>query len=117
MSETAKLDKELNEAILAGKALDAFEKFYADDVVMIEPDAEHRGKDVNRKREQEFFASVEDFHGAELLSSGVSGDTSFSEWKWDVTLRGIGRIRLEQVAVRTWREGRVARERFYYNKG
>jgi len=30
---------------------------------------------------------------------------------------GAGRIKLEKVAVRTWRDGQVAMERFYYNKG
>jgi ketosteroid isomerase-like protein len=118
MSNAATLDHDLNQAILSGKALEAFEKYYAEDIVMEEPGVEpHRGKDVNRKREQEFFNSVEEFHGAELIATAVEGDTSFSQWKWDVTLRGMGRILLEQVAVRTWRDDRVVYERFYYNKG
>ena len=113
--DTAARDRELNQMILEGKALEAFEKFYADDVVMQEnSDEPVRGKDTNRKREEEFFASVQDFHGAELISSAVAGDTSFSQWSWDVTLEGAGRIQLNQVAVRTWKDGEVAQERFYY---
>ena len=35
-SEVAVLDKALNDAILSGKALEAFDQYYADDVVMQE---------------------------------------------------------------------------------
>lgn len=118
MSDVATLDKQLNDAILSGKALEAFEELYAHDCKMVEADGEaFDGKDVNRKREEEFFGSVETFHGAELVSSAVGGNTSFSEWKWDVTFKGGQRVLMEQVAVRTWRDGQVAVERFYYNKG
>ena len=56
----AELDKKLNDAVLSGKAMEAFEELYADDVIMQEnADAEFVGKDFNRKREEDFFASVE----------------------------------------------------------
>src|SRR5262245_29517287 len=59
-SDTIALDRQLNQAILAGDLLNAFEKFYADDVVMQENDSPpFIGKDVNRKREQEFIDSVQ----------------------------------------------------------
>src|ERR1700676_4763273 len=78
----AKLDHELNQAILSGDILNAFEKYYANDVVMQENDSDpFKGKEVNRKREQEFVNSVEQFHGAKLLGEAVNGDASFSEWK------------------------------------
>ena len=64
------LDKQLNDDVLSGKALDAFEKYYADDVVMQENSEEpRRGKDANRKAEQEFFASVEAFNGGSVKAS------------------------------------------------
>ena len=118
MTDVAARDNELNQMILSGRALEAFEKFYADDVEMQEnSSASTKGKDVNREREKQFFASVEDFHGAELVGSAVSGDTSYSEWMWDITLRDVGRVRMEQVATRRWRDGQVVRERFYYDQG
>ena len=115
---TATLDNELNQMVLAGQALEAFEKFYGDDVVMIEGNGvRHEGKDTNRTREQEFFASVEEVHVFELLGSAVSGDRSYSEWVMDVTLKGMGRIKMEQAVVRQWRDGQISQERFYYNAG
>lgn len=112
----AKLDHELNEAILSGDILNAFEKFYANSIVMQENDSEpFVGKDVNRKREQEFVNSVEQFHGAKLLGEAVNGETSYSEWEYDVTFKGGGgRVKLQQVASRRWKNGQVVHERFYY---
>jgi hypothetical protein len=34
MSDVVTLEHELNQMILSGKAMEAFEKFYADDVIM-----------------------------------------------------------------------------------
>ena len=115
MSNIAELNKKLDQAIFSGRALEAFEELYDDNVVMQEnTDAEFRGKDVNRKREQEFFASVEQFHGGQVLASGVGADVSFSEYEMEVTLKGVGRIKMAQVAVRRWKGGRIVHERFYH---
>ena len=115
-SNIAKLDHELNQAILSGDILGAFEKYYANDVVMQENDsAPFSGKEVNRKREQEFVNSVEQFHGAKLLGEAVNGDASYSEWEYDVTFKGGGgRVKLQQVASRRWKNGQIVHERFYY---
>lgn len=113
--DTASQDRELNKAILAGDILNAFEKFYATDLVMQENDSEpFVGKELNRKREQDFVNSVEQFHGAKLLGEAVNGDRSYSEWEYDVTFKGGKRTKMQQVAARQWRGGQVVHERFYY---
>jgi ketosteroid isomerase-like protein len=114
-SNTATLDRELNQAILAGDILNAFEKFYADDVVMQENNSPpFHGKDVNRKREEDFVNSVQEFHEARLLGEAVNGGTSYSEWEYDVTFKNGTRTKLQQVASRRWKNGQVSHERFYY---
>src|SRR5205814_4749233 len=101
MSNIAALDRKLNDAILSGKAMEAFDELYDEDVVMQEnADPEYRGKAFNRKREEEFFATVEVWHGGEVLAAAVGDDVSFSEWKMDITLKGAGRVQMAQLAVR-----------------
>lgn len=118
MSDIAVLDKDLNEKILAGKALEAFEQYYADDVVMQEnSEAPFEGKDFNRKREIEFFASIGEFHGAKLEASAVTGNTSFSQMWMDATFKNGFRYTNTQVAVRQWKDGKIVHERFFYQKG
>lgn len=110
----AELDARINAAILSGTALEAFEEFYDDEVVMQENDAEPTvGKSANREREQAFFAAITEFRGAEVLATGVGGDTSFSHWHFDFTDGEWGRRDYHQVAVRTWRNGKVVREMFH----
>jgi ketosteroid isomerase-like protein len=112
------LDKQVNDDVLSGKAMEAFEKYYAEDVVMQENSEEpRRGKAANRKAEEEFFASVEAFNGGSVKASAVNGDISFSEWEMDVTFKGGHRVKMSQVAVRHWKNGKIVHERFFYNKG
>ena len=114
-SDTATPDRKLNQAILAGDILNAFETYYAEDVVMHENDSQpFTGKSVNRKREQDFVNSVQDFHEARLLGEAVNGDTSYSEWEYDLTFKSGIRMKLQQVAARRWKNGQVSHERFYY---
>lgn len=114
----APLDQKLNAAILGGQALAAFDELYDDQVVMQENSAApFSGKALNREREIAFFDSIAEFHGATLAASAVHGDVSFSEWDWDVTFKNGPRVRMNQVAVRRWKDGKVIHERFYYNKG
>ena len=109
------LEEELNQMILSGQAMDAFEKLYADDVVMQEnQDEPRRGKDTNRVYEQAFFGNIAEFHGAKLGGVAVNGDRSFSEWTFDVTFKDGARMTNDQVTARTWRDGQVVFERFYY---
>ncbi len=114
-SQISDLENELNQSITKGDFLKAFNKYYGDNVVMQENDAAPvTGKDVNRKKQEEFMKSVEQFHSAKLLGEAINGDLAFSEWEFDLSLKGHGRTRMHQVAVRHWRNGQVARERFYY---
>jgi len=109
-----KLESDLNQMILAGQALDAFEKYYSEDVVMQEGNSPPReGKDSNRLYEQQFFGSIAQFHGADLHASAVNDNRSYSEWTFDATLKDGTRITSTQVAVREWRDGQIVRERFY----
>jgi ketosteroid isomerase-like protein len=115
MANTLELEQKLNNAILSGKALEAFDELYADDVVMQEnADEPFVGKEFNRKREIEFFSSIEAWHDGRVVNYAVNGDVSFSEWEMDITIKGVGRVKMSQAAVRRWKDGKVVHERFYH---
>ena len=118
MSNLKQLDDDLNQMILTGKALDGFEKYYADHCVMQEnTDEPTVGKDANRQREIDFFDSVAELHDAKIVSSGIGDGVTFAEWILDVTFKQGGRKKLEQTAVRKWEGDQIVHERFYYNAG
>lgn len=109
-------DAELNDMILKGEILDAFEKFYAEDVVMEEGDQRREGKDENREYEKQFVGALTEFRSAEIKARAIDEDNrvTFSEWENDFTLEGVGDVLQKQVAVRTWNEdGQITHEKFY----
>ena len=109
------LDRELNTMILKGQALEAFERFYDENIIMQENDSPPTiGKDANRVREWEFMDSITEFRGAEVLSSGANGQITFSHWKYDFTHKEWGERNYRQVAVRTWKNGKIVNEVFHY---
>jgi len=113
--DVATLDRELNEMIAKGNAMEGFEKLYANDCVMQENNDEPRtGKDACRQYEMDFLGSVELFHEGTLVGSATSGDRSYSEWIFDVTFKDGGRMRNHQVAARRWADGKVIYEQFFY---
>lgn len=109
---------EMYKMIGEGKMMDAFEKYYADNVVMVEANGDAReGKDKNREFELQFLASIKEMHGG-----GVSGTTSNEEagitmvesWM-DTTFKDGNRMKMEEVAVQKWEGDKIVHERFYYN--
>lgn len=107
---------QLNSMILEGKVLEAFEKFYSDDVVMQDNDYPARiGKDVNRQHEEAFVGGLTEFRGAKVLNSIVSDDLAVTEWWMDYTHKDFGTRNYTQLAVQRWKNGKIVEEKFYYN--
>lgn len=108
--------KDIYTHIGQGKAMDAFEKYYHTNCDMILEDGKVvSGKDTNRDRENEFFGSVEEFHGMEVKSITSNEDeaTTVAECVLDVTFKGGGRTQIEQVATQKWEGDHIVKERFY----
>lgn len=117
MNDIKSLVEDLNEMIKEGKLLEAFEKYYADNVVMQENNDEPRvGKEVNRKAEEAFVGGVTTFHEVRTPHSAVNGNIAFTEQYMDFTHKDWGRAKRAQVSVQQWENGKVVNERFYYGK-
>lgn len=102
------------EGIQAGRILEVFDRYYADDVVMSENGIDERvGKAANRAYEEAFVDGTE-FHGAELGAVIVDDDLAAIEWSFDITPKGGQRIVQRQVAVQQWHDGKIVRETFYH---
>jgi ketosteroid isomerase-like protein len=107
---------DLVQLVLSGKALEAFDTYYADDVSMQEnTQAPMVGKAANRAREEQFFATIAEFHNAEAPEIIVDGESSVIKWKMDVTTVDGTRLTYEQLALQTWRDGRIVSEQFFYD--
>lgn len=107
--------EDLNQLVLQGNAMEAFEKYYHEDVVMQENELPPTvGKAANREREEEFFSKVTDFRGAEVKGMAVNGDVSFVIWEYDYTHAEWGERQYTQVSVQHWKDGKIIKEQFFY---
>lgn len=105
----------INDMILQGQALEAFDQFYHDDVVMQENDnPQVVGKVANRKREEDFFGAITEFRGAKPLNVAVGENTTMVEWHFDYTHKDWGVKNYTQVALQEWKDGKIIKEKFYY---
>ena len=105
----------LNSLILEGKALDGFELYYDDKVVMQENELEPTvGKDANRRREIEFFDSITEFRGAAVEQVAVGDNVSMVVWNYDYTHKDWGVRKYRQVSVQHWNNGKIVKEQFFY---
>jgi hypothetical protein len=108
---------ELNRLILAGKAMEGFEKFYHPAVVMQENENPPTiGKEANRKRELEFFKSITAFRGANVKGVAVGEDHSTVVWHYDYDHKDWGTRNYTQVSVQTWSDGQIIKEQFFYGQ-
>jgi len=115
MSDVEQRCADLDAMTAKGEMLDALTAFYAEDCTFTEvADGSSR---ANRQDQHDhlsgFFSTLKGFNGATLHSSAVSGDTSLSEWTFDMTGGDGSSIVWNEVLVRRWRDGRVVEERFY----
>jgi hypothetical protein len=105
------------EMVNSGQILDAFEKYYHEDVVMQEVGEKERiGKADNREYEKNFVGSVKAVHGAgiDAITADESNGVTMVESWMDVTFQNDVRVKLEQVAVQYWKGDQIAKERFYH---
>ena len=108
---------DLYQLVGQGKLMDAFEKYYAENVVMEEPRGTRQGKEACRVSEQQFLESVQEFHGMEIkaFAEDANAGKVLIEVAMDMTFKGGPRMTMEQVSAQTWENGQIVHERFYYN--
>lgn len=121
MRETPVLNraKAMYELIGEGRVTEAFERYYHDDVVIQENDAEpRRGKQASRDFLQRWMADVETSHGGgvKAITSNEADHVTIVETWGDVTFKDGRRVKIEEVAVQHWEDGLIVRERFYYKE-
>ncbi|CAH8282036.1 hypothetical protein EV196_11021 [Mariniflexile fucanivorans] len=105
----------VNDLILQGKGLEAFDTYYHDDVVMQENDNEVCiGKEICKKQKQAFYASLTEFRCAKPLKVTIGEKTTMVEWYLDFTHKELGVKKFTQVAVQEWKDGKIIKEKFYY---
>lgn len=111
--------QQLQQMMAENKTMEAFDKFYHDEVKVVEvPTGETRnGKEAQREAINQWYNSVEEFHdgGCNSICANEDQQTSTAETWMDITLKDGGRMKMSEVAVQKWKDGQIIEEKFYYN--
>ncbi len=113
-------EQELQSMVGQGQMLEAFEKFYAENVVMEEPmSGRTEGKKANWERETQWMENLAEMHGGGVtgITSNEDDGITMSETWMDATFKDGNRVKMEEVSVKKWEGDQIVHERFYYNLG
>jgi hypothetical protein len=102
-----------------GKYEQAQKILYAADAKSIEPAHSQglqsvEGLDSIIKKGDQFLAMVEEVHGGWVSPPLVGGNYISMAMGMDVTMKGMGRMQMEEVCVYEVKDGKIASEQFFY---
>jgi len=101
--------------VVGGKALEAFDKYYADDVEMQENEQSPRvGKAACRAFEEDFFSKIKAVRTNVCDGYVISGGQAYIVYRMDVDHADMGAMKMSEVAIQQWSNGKVVREKFVY---
>lgn len=96
-------------------------ELYSDDVESIEPAkaaamgmTNAKGIDAIKKKGAEFNAMVEEMHGGYSSAPVVAGNFFSVAMGMDITMKGAGRMKMDEIAVYEVKDGKIIKEQFFF---
>ncbi|HSC54556.1 MAG TPA: SnoaL-like domain-containing protein [Phnomibacter sp.] len=102
----------------------AFDKIvnelFASDCQSIEPSASQglssvQGLDAIRAKGVKFNEAVEEMHGGYSTKPIVASSFFAVTMGMDVTMKGMGRMKMDEIALYEVKDGKIIREQFFYD--
>jgi len=126
MDKTFETGKKLVELCKAGKHLEAMDKLYGPNIVSIEamasPQMPQRIEGLKAVREKgEWWEKNHEIHGGSVEGPWPHGDRFVVRFNYDVTARSGPmkgkRMKLDEAALYTVKDGKIVQEEFFYHMG
>ncbi len=123
MAERARTTREVvarfEELARQEKWFEIQDELFADNVRSIDPSNSPyfkyaEGKAAVRKKGKDWVEKIEEDHGVHTTQA-VTGGNHFSVGRnMDFTVRGLGRIKIEEIMLYEVKDGQIVSEQFYY---
>lgn len=116
---TKEIASRLNQLFKENKWTEAQEELFSQDASSIEPPHSQGMQSVeglaNFKKKAEMFNSmVEEMHGGWVGEPIVAGNHIAVAMGMDVTMKGQGRTKMEEIVVYEVKDGKIVKEQFFY---
>ena len=109
----------LKELFNEGKWQEAQDELFSEDAESVEPPNSPgmksvKGIDAIRKKGQQFNDMVEEMHGGYSSEPLVAGNHFAVAMGMDVTMKGQGRSKMDEIALYEVKDGKIVKEQFFY---
>jgi len=116
---TQEVANRFNELAQTGQWDQIQNELFADDAVSIEPENSPGLKTVSgieaiRQKAREFNEVVEEMHGGYSGQPVIGGNHFALAMGLDATMKGQGRVKMDEIAVYQVRDGKIVKEQFFY---
>ena len=103
-----------------GKFDTAQKELYAADATSTEPPHSPgfqsvTGLDKIIEKGHKFQAMIEAVHSSSVSDAQIAGDYFSTALLFDVTLKGMGRVNMDEICVYCVKDGKVVSEQFFYS--
>jgi hypothetical protein len=108
-----------NELAQTGKWELIVDELYAQDCESIEPETANftkytKGLEAIKEKGNAFKSMIEEMHGGYCTEPVVGGNFFSLAMGMDVTMKGAGRINMDEVCVFEVKEGKIIKEQFFF---
>ncbi len=101
-----------------GQFEQAYAELYHPEIVSVEPKGaavEHcEGIDAVLAKNAQWNSMVEAFHGGTVSDPLVQDDHFTCAMSMDITMKGVGRMEMSELAVYQVADGKIVREQFFF---
>jgi hypothetical protein len=109
----------LHELFNEGKWQQAQEELFTNDAESVEPPKAQgmqsvKGLDAIKKKGEQFNDMVEEMHGGYCSDPIVAGNYVAFAMGMDCTYKGMGRQKMDEIAIYEVKDGKVVKEQFFY---
>jgi len=116
---TTEVAARFNELAKEGKYDQIQDELYADNAVSIEPPTSPGMQSVQslvaiKEKGKQFNEMVEEMHDGYSTEPVVAGNHFSVAIGMDVTMKGQGRSRMDEIAVYEVKEGKIVKEQFFF---
>jgi hypothetical protein len=116
---TQEVANRFNDLAQEGKWMEIQEELYSDDVESIEPPHSQglksaKGKEALKQKGEQFGSSVEEMHDGYSSAPLVAGNYFTVAMGMDATFKGMGRMKMDEIAVYEVKDGKIVKEQFFF---
>jgi hypothetical protein len=116
---TEEVAGKFNELAQSGQWQQIQDQLYSKNAVSIEPETSQglktvKGLDAIHEKGKQFSDMVEEMHGGYSNPPVVAGNFFAVAMGMDCTMKGMGRSKMDEIAVYEVKDGKIVKEQFFY---